>query len=379
MTPVARAPDGVRLYPASTLAVHEGRVASFDLEGRLLTYFENGVLYKRALDSSVHARTRVAGRRRRFQLARAAAEEVFARARAVAEARLNGAKGKARFRLLRVLEWTPKRLLAEKERFDRVYQPIAILPPDRYFSVVLQATEGCTWNRCTFCSFYAGRPFSAKTPEAFRAHAEAVRNFLGKNALLRKDLFLADGNALALSAPRLLPLLEVARETFPSRPLYGFIDLFSGERHALRFWRTLKKAGLAGVYVGMETGHDPLLAWLNKPGSQKELLSFVHTLKAAGLFVGLIVMVGAGGERYRKPHFEDTLAALRAMPLTARDLVFLSPFVEDPRSTYRARREAEGIRPLSEAETEAELSRFAKAIRALGLRAARYDIREFVY
>jgi len=379
MTPVARAPDSLVLHPASTLAVHGGRVASFDLEGRLLTYFEDGVLYKRALDSRVHARRRVGGRRERFLLAGEAALWVFRRAREVAERRFSGAKGAARDRLRAVLDWTPERLLAEKERFDRVYKPIAILPPDRYFTVVLQATEGCTWNRCTFCSFYSGRPFSAKDPEAFAEHARAVRDFLGKNALLRQDVFLADGNALALSASRLLSILEVARATFPGRPAYGFIDLYSGERREEAFWRELRSAGLRGVYVGMETGHDPLLAWLNKPGSREELVGFVRTLKAAGLFVGLIVMVGAGGERYREPHFEDTLAALRAMPLSSHDLVFLSPFVEDPRSAYRARREAEGIPPLAEAAIEAELARFARAIRALGLRAARYDIREFLY
>ncbi len=376
---MARAPDALVLHPASTLAVRGGRVASFDLEGRLLTYFEDGVLYKRALDSTVHARRRVGGRRERFWLPEEAAREVFARARAVAASHAPGADPRARERLARILAWTPARLAAERERFRRVYKPIAILPPDRYFTVVLQATEGCTWSRCTFCSFYSGRPFFAKDPQAFARHARAVRDFLGKNALLRKDLFLADGNALALSPSRLLPLLEVAREVFPNRPLYGFIDVFSGERHPLGFWRTLKEAGLAGVYVGMETGHDPLLAWLNKPGSQRELIAFVRDLKAAGLFVGLIAMVGAGGERFQKAHFDDTLKALRRMPLEHRDLVFLSPFVEDPASVYAERRRAEGIRPLSEAETEAELGRFARAIRALGLRAARYDIREFLY
>ncbi len=376
---MARAPDTLTLHPASTLAVRDGRVASFDLEGRLLTYFEEGVLYKRALDSRVHARRRVGGRRERFLLSEEAALWVFQRAREVAEHYLPGARGAARDRLRAILAWTPERLLAERERFSRVYKPIAILPPDRYFTIVLQATEGCTWNRCTFCSFYSGRPFSAKDLETFARHARAVRDFLGKNALLRRDLFLADGNALALSLGRLLPLLQTAREVFPGRPVYSFIDVYSGERHQGAFWRALKEAGLRGVYVGMETGHDPLLAWLNKPGSQEELLEFVRTLKAAGLFVGLIVMVGAGGDRFREAHFQDTLKALAAMPLAPSDIVFLSPFVEDPRSVYRLRREAEGIRSLGEEETRLELERFAWAIRGLGLRAARYDIREFLY
>jgi len=376
---VARAPDALTLHPASTLAVREGRVASFDLDGRLLTYYENGVLYKRALDSRVHARRRVQGKRERFLVPDDRARWVFERAREVAASWLPGAGGGARDRLLAILEWTPERLFAERERFSRVYKPISILPPDRYFTVVLQATEGCTWNRCTFCSFYSGRPFSAKDPEAFLKHAQAVRDFLGRNALLRKDLFLADGNALALSLGRLLPVFEAARAVFPNRPIYSFIDVFSGERHEPEFWQALRRAGLAGVYVGMETGHDPLLAWLNKPGSQEETLEFVRVLKSAGLFVGLIVMVGAGGDLFREPHFRDTMAALSQMPLGEKDLVFLSPFVEDPRSVYRERREAEGIRPLSDEETLFELDRFARAIRGLGFRAARYDIREFLY
>ena len=372
-------PDALLLYPAATHVARRGKAASFDLEGRWLTFFEDGVLYKRALDGRVHLRWREGGRRHRRVIEAEAAAPVHARVRALAEVAWSGAEGEARRRLRAILAWDPARLIAEKARFYAVYKPIAILPPDRYLSVVLQATEGCTWNKCTFCSFYADRPFSAKPPEAFAAHARAVRDFLGKNALLRKDIFLADGNALALSEGRLLTVLERTRVAFPRRPVFGFIDLFTGERHPLSTWRRLREAGLKGVYLGMETGHDPLLAWLNKPGSQRELLAFVADLKAAGLFVGLIVMVGVGGRAFQERHFRDTLEALAAMPLDKGDVVFLSPFVEDPASAYHARRQAEGVPAMSEAEVEAELKRFAHAVRGLGLRAARYDIREFLY
>ncbi len=372
-------PDALTLYPAATHVARGGRAASFDLEGRWLTYFEDGVLYKRALDGRVHLRWREGGHRQRRVIGAEAAAPLHARVRALAEAAWPGAEGEARRRLAAILAWDPARLVAEKTRFYAVYKPISILPPDRYLSVVLQATEGCTWNRCTFCSFYAGRPFAAKPPEAFAAHARAVRDFLGKNARLRKDIFLADGNALAVSEARLLAILDRARAAFPGRPVFGFIDLFTGERHPLSTWRRLKEAGLKGVYVGMETGHDPLLAWLNKPGSQRELLAFVADLKAAGLFVSLIVMVGVGGHTFRERHFKETLEALSAMPLEKGDVVFLSPFVEDPASAYHARRQAEGVPAMSGDEVEAELKRFAGAVRALDLRAARYDIREFLY
>jgi len=345
----------VTLHPAHTLLVADGRVASFDLEGRLITYFEEDTLYKRALDSRVHTRRRVGGRRVRGVLSDEEALIVFARARELALAHLPGARGEERRRLLDILDYTPERLLAERERFYRVYEPIAILPPDRYLAVVLQATSGCTWNRCTFCSFYSGRPFSAKDPASFRAHARAVREFLGRGALLRRGLFLADGNALALSAGRLLPLFDAAREVFPGQPVYGFLDVYSGERRGREFWRALAEQGLAGVYIGMETGHDPLLAWLNKPGGSEELYALVKDLKAAGLFVGLIVMVGVGGRRYQEPHFEETMRLLARLPLSREDLVFLSPFIEDPSSSYARLRIEEGIPALSEEETEAEL------------------------
>ena len=278
-----------------------------------------------------------------------------------------------------ILRWTPERLLAERERFTAVYRPISILPPDQYLSIVLQATEGCTWNRCTFCTFYQDRPFRTKTEEEFARHTEGVRAFLGKGALMRKGLFLADGNALALAQRRIEPLLAIAREIFPGHALYSFIDLYTGERRSAAEWRRLAALGLKRVYIGMETGLDELLRFLNKPGSCEELVQFVADLKKAGVAVGLIAMVGVGGKEYAQEHAEATLGALARMPLGHGDLVYLSPFVEQPGSAYVERRAEAGITPLLESEIEEELARWAKDIRKLGLKAARYDIREFLY
>src|SRR5690606_24163740 len=137
--------------------------------------------------------------------------------------------------------------------------------------------------------------------------------------------------------------------------------------------------GLRRVYIGMETGHDELLAFLNKPGSAAELITFVTDLKAAGLEVGLIVMVGVGGVEHRERHAEATLKALAQMPLGRGDLVYLSPFIEQPGSAYTLRSREASLTPMSEKDIEAELSRLAGSLRALGLKAARYDIREFMY
>jgi radical SAM superfamily enzyme YgiQ (UPF0313 family) len=371
---------------ASATATVFGRdpewVLSFDREGRLLTRATEQSFEKRALDSRLLRRDRRDGSRWRV-LDDAERRTVFAEAleRAAETAADPAAPSALRERLeSEVLPWTVDRLLAEEARFRAAYPwPISILPPDRYRSVVLQATEGCTWNRCTFCSFYQDRPFRAATPEAFRQHAEAVRGFLGRDAARRPAIFLADGNALALGNRRLRPLIEIASDLFPGRPFASFLDVYTGTRHDPLDWRELSAFGLEQVAIGMETGLDELLRWVNKPGSRDELAALVAELKAAGLALSLIVMIGLGGQSFRTRHREATLDALLAMPLDRRDLIYLSPFVEGEGSAYAARRAEEGSAPLTPAETEAETTVWTETLRARGRRVGRYDIREFVY
>jgi len=387
----------------TSLSPDRSTVASFDREGRLYAYFKAGITFRRSLASAVEARWKPGpqdeqdrltqdaqdgsggtpmerGQRQRRRLSPSEAGELFREVYAMAAACVPHAQGEVRERLEQeILRWTPDSLLGEAERFARVYKPISILPPDHYLSIVLQATEGCTWNRCTFCSFYQDRPFRAKSTDEFAEHVAAVRRFLGRGVLMRKGVFLADGNALALSHARLEPMFRLVRQAFPAHRIYSFVDLYTGERRPVDEWRHLVQLGLHRVYIGMETGLDELLKFLNKPGSQEELSAFVADLKQAGAAVGLIVMVGVGGVQYREAHARATLAAVARMPLGREDLVYLSPFIEHPGSVYAARRQEAGLTPLTPAETETELRRLATSLRAGGVRAARYDIREFIY
>jgi radical SAM superfamily enzyme YgiQ (UPF0313 family) len=367
--------------PTSTvLSPDRGRVASFDLEGRLVTYFRQGSFFKRSLASDVYQRHRSDTSRWRLldaDEARSVLEDAWELAR---DLRSSGREDRELAeRLEGIVEWTPNFLLAESERFAGAYAPISILPPDRYLSIVLQATRGCTWNRCTFCNFYQDRPFSVRSPQELERHASSVRELLGRDVARRRGVFLADGNALALSRRRLMPVFEISNRFFPGQEIWGFVDLYSGERHEPADWKELAEYGLAGVYVGMETGLDELLAFVDKPGSRGELVAFVDELKRAELQVGLIVMVGLGGRGYRDHHREATLEALAAMKLGARDVVFLSPFVEHRPSRYADRRAAQGLEPMAIDEVEDELATLASAVRRLGARASRYDIREFIY
>ncbi len=285
---------------ATVLSPTRDEVVSFDLEGRPTSWFRDGRTFKRSLASTVFGRRTEGGVRHRWRVADAEAAAAFARAIEVAERAAAGVRchrlgtealssdaapateAALAERLERVLTWSPERLAAEGARFAGAYAPIPILPPDQYGAVVLQATFGCSWNRCTFCSFYQDRPFQVRPPEAFGAHVDAVQALLGRAADARRGVFLADGNALVLANARLRPLLETARRAFPDHPFAGFVDVFGGERKGVDDWRELRGLGLERVAIGVETGHDPLLGWLNKPGGADEAAAFVADLKRAG-------------------------------------------------------------------------------------------------
>jgi hypothetical protein len=272
---------------------------------------------------------------------------------------------------------------AERDRahFERVYQPISILPPDQYLALVLQATTGCSFNTCTFCNFYTTAKFHAKWPEDFRKHAHEVRAFLGESIRLRKSVFLGEANALTLPLRRLVPLLMIVHDEFGEKPVYAFLDAFSGAKKSIDEFRQLAAVGLKRVSIGLESGHDPLLRFVRKPGTSRDVIDTVTQLKSIGVGVSLIVMIGLGGDRYAEGHMADTIRALNAMPLDRGDIIYFSELVEHADTPYPALARAEGIRPLTADEMDAQRQSIRAGLQhgSNGPIVSRYDIHEFVY
>src|SRR5690606_30065277 len=211
---VALRPDGTVISP------DRDRVVTFDREGRLFTYFRRGLTYRRDLASRLYVRGKAPGspdirwwRPVAGDEARSVVEEAYGLA---AQARSGAADELARRLDDEILRWTWDDLARQAEAYRAAYPyPPSILPPDRYLSIVLQATFGCTWNRCTFCALYRDRPFRARDAAEFEEHAWAVRALLGRQWPYRQGLFLGDGNALALSLERLEPLVRAGPRVLP--------------------------------------------------------------------------------------------------------------------------------------------------------------------
>lgn len=398
--PVRLAGGGIHAYlqPRLTALERPGEGAMrWDLEGRPVSGLWEGVHYRRGISGALLARSRFE-RAGRVLPARERAP-VLERFRRLAEEGASALAGYAgeggedlrdRFRAIRAA--TPERLAAEEEGFREVYRPVPILPPDRVLSFVVQVTEGCSWNRCSFCGLYPDREFRVKGADEVGRHLRSALDLFGRSILLRRGVFLGDGDPFVVPDETLLPavdrilaLLEQReREGGPlpsTRDLFAFARLRSLAAGGGRDLRPYGERGFRRLYVGVESGDEQVYRILRKPGSLATLPDSLARMREAGIGAGLIFLVGVGGERYRRAHREGCVRLLASLDLGPRDLVFLSPFRTVAGTDYSAWAEREGVRPLGRRETNAEAREIVLALHGAGVRAkaAYYPLEQFVY
>ncbi|RME45747.1 MAG: radical SAM protein [Chloroflexi bacterium] len=308
----------------------------------------------------------------------------------------------ARARLQAIVSFDYDALAQDARQFRALYAPIGILPPDQYLALVLQATLGCPWNRCTFCTFYRDRNFLIRKPEQFRQHVAAVKAYHGPALSLFKSIFLADANALTIPQRMLVPIFEAIVDTFDIEPpdltpdarqawradhphgfdgIYSFISALDALHKSPEHFAELRALGLRRAYIGLESGDEALLRFLSKPNTPQQAIEAVKTIKAGGVAVGVVIMLGIGGDRYADDHVAHTVEAINAMDLGPGDIIYFSEFVDPPNSPYDARARAENIRPLTRPEIWAQEAAMRAGFRFRDGRPkiSVYDIREFIY
>ena len=310
----------------SKQAAEGAEVYSFDNAGRLWTAMFRSVSYRRGLDGKIVAKwntTPVDHERRWLTYEESRALEDQARQTAFRlYSAINDGSAVLKMELPQAghhlfqttIQFDRVRSLGDMNHYHQVYKPVGILPPDQYMAVVLQVTEGCSFNTCTFCNFYRDRPFRIKTPAELKDHIRSVVKFIGPGMSLRRTIFLGDANALVVPTSRLLALMDTINMELDVEKLggiYAFLDGFSGEKKSCEDFIELKKRGLKRVYVGMESGSKSLLQFLKKPGKPEDVIHAVQTMKLAGVSVGIIVLLGAGGHTFAQEHIQDTIAAIK--------------------------------------------------------------------
>jgi hypothetical protein len=377
--------------------------ASFDASGRLLTLKLDRRYLRRGLDNSLLELTRDSGgpwpyaaRRldRCHDLCRLLLEQLQT-LESVADT------PRSRTLLRRAMEGLRDGYRSDSESFRRVVGPVPIVPPDNARSVVLRLTEGCAYNRCSFCSLYRDTAFRTRGPAEFAAHVDQVLDYFGEGAGMRPGVWIGDASALEAGTQGFAEALEILRrrvriqdgppgqrdlhlfkgeDPFVFEGVYAFSDVPRTARLDPEHGRRLARLGVRRLYMGVESGHAPLLRRLAKPHTPDQVREAVRRLHASGIAAGIILLVGAGGLEFARAHRQDSASLVGSLDLGPDDFVFLSPLDRDSRASGAP---VAGEQVFGEQELAQEVRDFRAAVRAAAdprrLRIADYQLECFVY
>jgi radical SAM superfamily enzyme YgiQ (UPF0313 family) len=191
----------------------------------------------------------------------------------------------------------------------RYHQPL-YRPPSEARSLIFQATLGCSHNRCAFCVSFQGKRFRArKESELFDEIDWAGRELTGV-----QRVFLADGDAMALSTDRLLRILDRLSARLPGlRRVTAYATPMNFSRKSVAQLRRLREAGLSMIYVGLESGDDEVLRRIDKGCDSAEMIAACAKPHEAGIDLSVTVILGLAGPRLSERHARETARVIDAI------------------------------------------------------------------
>ena len=226
-------------------------------------------------------------------------------------------------------------------------------PPSEWRSLILQVTNGCSWNKCTFCEMYQGehKRFNHKHIDDIKKDLQTAIN----SRLPVQRVFLADGDAMTLSVRRLAEILTTIKQYFPNIQRVSAYCLPRNLLHkTTEELSYLNSLGLKLLYVGCETGDDELLSLVEKGESYQSSLKSLQKITASGIKSSVMILNGLGGKQLTNQH---AINSARLMNESQPD--YLSTLVVGfPKGMQRFQRNFPEYIPLSQQELFEETYRF---------------------
>ena len=209
-------------------------------------------------------------------------------------------------------------------------------PPSEAYSLILQVTLGCSYNRCVFCGMYQTKKFHIKPIETVR---QELAMFAEHYRRVDK-VFLADGDALTAPTEYLVAVLDAIGAVIPQcKRVSCYATHLNIRQKSPEELRLLASKGLKLLYLGVESGDDETLKFIRKGTTAAELITLSHKVKDAGMELSATFILGINGaERDNTQHAIKTGEIISKMYLTYAGLLTLR--LED--GSYLTKAAAEG-------------------------------------
>ncbi len=231
-------------------------------------------------------------------------------------------------------------------------------PPSEAQSLILPVTNGCSWNKCTYCEMYTApqKKFAARDEQESLDTIRRCGEQFGDQV---QRVFLGDGDALVLSTRRLLTLLTAIRAHLPRvRRISSYCLPRNLRNKSVADLRELREAGLTLAYVGAESGDDEVLQKVNKGETFESTRDALDKLGAAGIARSVMLLNGLGGPLLSRQHAENSARLLNlTQPEFAATLV-----VSFPQGEQRFRQGFPEWRALDPQELFVEMEQLLQAL-----------------
>ena len=183
-------------------------------------------------------------------------------------------------------------------------------PPYEANSLLLQVTQGCSHNKCTFCSMYPDVQFSVCPMEQVEADIEEAT----RHCPDVERVFLEHGDAFVLSADRLAQIADAIHARLPRVKTIAMYASIQNIRHKTDAdLRRLHECGIGGLDIGVESGLDAALKYMNKGHTAEEAREQLLRLTDAGIDYSFNAILGCGGAELLRENADSTAALINAV------------------------------------------------------------------
>ncbi len=222
-----------------------------------------------------------------------------------------------------------------------------IRPPSEARSLLIRVTRNCPWNRCKFCHIYKGKKFELRPVEEIKQEIlaiKAIRDRIKETAwkagygdrveeaaatILNNppnetyfnialwlyyggtSAFLQDANTLIMRTAELVEVIKFLKQTLPSITRvtsYGRSQTAAKKR--VEELKQLHQAGLSRLHIGLESGYDPLLEYMDKGVTAAEHIKGGRNIVESGVSLCEYVLLGLGGKKMWREHATETAKVL---------------------------------------------------------------------